>query len=98
DTTVEISGAWTYKDLDHPIFQVIDQLTNDGFVAARIERRLSGGERDHRLGLHVLYQHGTVNAANYINATGGRGTLTASAHQRASNLEVSLEDEFTLGV
>lgn len=97
-TTVwDFTAGWTYKDLDHPIGQVIDQLSNDLFlgVAALHTSELAG--QDNRLRAGVLYQRGVINAANFINASGRRGSLVSAATQTATNLEAFAENQLALG-
>ena len=37
DHRLEFTGFWSYKDLHHPIFVIIDQLTNDFGVSLRYD-------------------------------------------------------------
>lgn len=96
-TVWDLNAAWTYKDLDHPIFQVIDQLSNDLLLstAATHNRPLAG--RAHRLRAGVLFQGGRTHAANFVNAAGRRATLVSNADQIATNVEFFAEDQLALG-
>ncbi|MES2691902.1 MAG: TonB-dependent receptor [Verrucomicrobiota bacterium] len=91
-TVWDFSAAWSYKDLDHPIFQVIDQLTNDLLVGAIATHT----GHSHRLRAGVLFQRGTINAANYLNVGGRRGALVSNADQIATNLEGFAEEQIAL--
>ncbi len=95
-TAWDFTAAWTYKDLDHPIFQVIDQLSNDVLLGATVTHAADFLGRANRLRAGVLYQRGVVQAANFINLAGRRGTLAASADQTATNLEAFAEDQLAL--
>lgn len=97
DTVWDFAAAWAYKDLDHPIFQVIDQLSNDLTLGATLTRSSDLADRANRLRAGVLYQRGTINAANFTNVAGRRGALGASALQTAANLEAFAEDQLALG-
>lgn len=92
-TVWDFTASWSYKDLDHPIFQVIDQVTNDLLVGAVATH--TGAS--HRLRAGVLVQRGTINAANYANIFGRRGALVSDADQIATNYEAFAEDQIGLG-
>ncbi|MEO6245817.1 MAG: TonB-dependent receptor plug domain-containing protein, partial [Opitutaceae bacterium] len=72
-TVWDFSAAWSYKDLDHPIFQVIDQLSNDFVLSAVATYNGTLAGFPHRLRAGVLFQRGHLNAANYVNLAGRRG-------------------------
>ncbi|MBE2213927.1 MAG: TonB-dependent receptor [Opitutaceae bacterium] len=95
-TVWDFTAAWTYKDLDHPIFQVVDQLSND-FALSAIGTHV--GEflgANHRLRGGVVWTYGRTNAANFLNSGGTRGALVSSADQTASNLEFFAEEQIRL--
>lgn len=79
-----VGGFFNAKQLDHPIFQVIDQKSEDRGVFARAEWDVGivsltlGGES----------RWGTIRARQFVNQNGKRGALTFRALQRArtSNL------------
>ncbi len=95
DTTWNFTAAWSYKDLDHPIFQVIDQLSNDVLLGASVTHSSQLADHDHRLRAGLLFNRGEIQAANYTNTAGRRTTLVSSATQTATNLEAFLEDQLT---
>lgn len=92
----DFTAAWTYKDLDHPIFQVVDQLSNDTLLGAAFTHTGEIAGRDHRLRAGVLYTRGVTGAANYVNTAGRRGALVSAATQTAVNLEAFAEDQVAL--
>ncbi|MCW5550412.1 MAG: TonB-dependent receptor [Opitutaceae bacterium] len=96
-TVWDFTAAWTCKDLDHPIFQVIDQLSNDLLLGAVATHTADFTGRANRLRAGLLYQRGVTQAASFVNAAGQRGALVASADQTAANLEAFAEDQLTLG-
>ncbi|HTO03725.1 MAG TPA: TonB-dependent receptor, partial [Opitutus sp.] len=97
-TTVwDLAAAWTYKDLDHPIFQVIDQLSNDLLLGITGLHTSGFGGYENRLRGGILYQRGTIRAANFTNAAGRRGPLVTAASQTATNFEAFLENQFAIG-
>jgi len=93
----DFTAAWTYKDLDHPIFQVIDQLSNDLLLGAIATHHGEIAGRANRLRAGFTYQRGVTQAANFINTAGQRGALLATSDQTAANLEAFMENQLTLG-
>ena len=96
DTVWDLTAAWTYKDLDHPIFQVVDQLSNDLLLGATATCAGNVAGRENRLRAGVFFTRGVTNAANYVNVAGRRGALVTAARQTAANLEAFAEDQFAL--
>lgn len=96
NTMWDFTAAWTYKDLDHPIFQVIDQLSNDLLLGATLTHVADYAGRAHRLRAGLLYTRGVTGAANYVNAAGSRGALVSAATQTAANVEAFAEDQISL--
>jgi iron complex outermembrane receptor protein len=97
ETTWDFSSAWTYKDLDHPIFQVIDQLSNDLLLGASATNTGDVLGRTNRLRAGVFFTRGLTHAANFVNASGKRGALVSQADQTATNVELFAEDQLALG-
>jgi iron complex outermembrane recepter protein len=97
DTTLNLIAAWTYKDLDHPIYQVIDQLTNDALMGLTLDNTTEVFGRDHHLRVGLLANQGQTNAANFLNVAGSRGTLVSKDDQTATNLEAFAESQLSLG-
>ena len=96
-TTVwDFTGAWSYKNLDHPIFQVVDQLTNDLLLGAAATYVSDLYGHENRLRAGVTLQRGTIAAANFINQGGRRGALVTAANQTATNVEAFVENQFAL--
>jgi iron complex outermembrane recepter protein len=90
--SVELSAHWSWKHLDHPIFQVIDQESNDFGVEARWlgDRELGG--KSHRFVVGLRPSYGAVDDARFANVAGNRGAPTALARTRSENLELYAED------
>jgi iron complex outermembrane receptor protein len=89
----EFSAWWSYKDLDHPIFQVIDQLSNDfGFDARyRNTSELFGLPNRFTVGFRPTY--GWAEDNRYVNFLGTRGARTGDATLTSYNLDFYLEDQ-----
>jgi iron complex outermembrane recepter protein len=97
DTTVNLIAAWTYKDLDHPIFQVIDQLSNDALLGLNLVNTTDLLDREHLLRAGLLFNVGRTHAAQFNNDSGSRGLLRQRDEQLAQNLEAFLESQLALG-
>jgi iron complex outermembrane receptor protein len=97
DNSVDFIGAWTYKDLDHPIFQVIDQVSNDALFGLTLTNKADLFERAHQLRAGLLANQGQTSAANFSNVGGSRGALVSQDAQTATNLEVFAESQLSLG-
>ena len=84
-----VYGTW--KDLDHPIFQVIDQQSRNYGAFGRFdwEGRLFGLRADAYGG--AWYRAGDLDANQWANIAGSRGARTAKARQNARALDVFAE-------
>ena len=97
DTTWSLVAAWTYKDLDHPIFQVLDYVSNDALLGLNVDNSTDLFGRKHRLRAGVLYNRGQTDIAQFNNVAGARGALRQQDDQVASNLEAFVESQLSLG-
>lgn len=97
NTSLDFTAAWTYKDLDHPIFQVIDQKSNDGLLGLTLTNTDDLFGRGHRFRAGVLFLRGETDAANYVNNGGHHGALLQKDEQTATNLEAFAESQLELG-
>lgn len=95
-TSWDFMAAWSYKDLDHPIFQVIDQLSNDVVIGGTLTRRGDVAGLAYRLRAGAFLNRGVTQAANFINVGGSRGAMVSSARQTATNVEGFIETHLTL--
>jgi iron complex outermembrane receptor protein len=76
-----VYGTW--KDLDHPIFQVIDQESRNwgAFGRLRWDGRVAGLRADAYAGAWL--RDGDLDSHFYINARGARGALQSTSYQNA---------------
>jgi iron complex outermembrane receptor protein len=98
--TFEMTSAFTYKDLDHPIFQVIDQLSNDYMWGGNVTNESELFGRENRLKAGLLLSYGETNAAQFqysSPSSSQRGAMLQDDRQDASNIEVYVEDQYELG-
>lgn len=84
-----VYGAW--KDLDHPIFQVVDQQSRNygAFLRLDWEGRLFGRRADTFAGAWA--RSGDLDAQQFVNVRGSRGARTANSRQNARALDVFAE-------
>lgn len=84
-----IYGTW--KDLDHPIFQVLDQQSRNYGVFGRFDwqGQVGGMRADAFYGL--WYRQGDLDNLQWINQQGAHGALTARSFQNARGLDVFAE-------
>lgn len=78
----------THKELDHPIFQVIHQVSGNWGAFGRVdwEGQILGLNADLFYGLS--WRTGENNAKQWVNRNGSRGALTAQSNQDAAGLDV----------
>jgi len=92
DATVFEGGLYaTHKELDHPIFQVIHQDSENRGAFGRFDwtGELFGMSADLFYGLS--YREGENDAKQWQNLAGSRGQLTAQSYQEAAGLDVFAE-------
>lgn len=91
---INFTTYWNYHELDHPIFQVIDQTSNNfgGMVDFTHEGELFGHRNDIVAGLHIAAGH--VNNKQYQNLGGNRGNLTVQGIQESRLVEAWAENQF----
>lgn len=93
DNRVELGLFWSHKDLFHPIFQVIDQNSNDFGVDLRYTRTADLFGRRNELTVGFAPTVGFVENAQFVNTAGGKGALTLRNGQEAENLDFYLENK-----
>lgn len=94
DETLTVSSFWSWKDLDHPIFQVIDQVSNDFGVDVRYDSLadLAGHRNRFTLGMGAMY--GITQDNRFQNLLGERGLRTAENQLQSMNVDLYIQDTF----
>jgi len=92
---LEASAFYSYKDLWHPIFQVIDQVSNDYGIGLRYvtQAPLAGYQNQFVVGF--IPQWGTVNDNRFVNVQGTAGARTGQSRQDSSNYVLYAENSFS---
>ncbi len=97
DTTKIDAGVfYTNKDLNHPIFQVLNYNYEEygGFTRLVDERTIGGF--NNRLVAGINYGTGTTNAQRYTNVGGNAGALAYFSDDAATNTTYYMEDNLYL--
>jgi iron complex outermembrane receptor protein len=84
DTSLEVGAFLNTKQLFHPIFQVIDQKSDDYGSFARLEHQ--AGPFSFTLGGEI--RRGSTRARQYLNVAGKRGALVFDADQDARTANI----------
>ncbi|MDX3885668.1 MAG: TonB-dependent receptor [Sphingomonas sp.] len=85
--SLAFGGYWNVKELVHPIYELIDQKSQDRGLFARIDwaGTLAGLPVEAVIGTTARF--GTVAARQYRNVAGKRGAQTADARQTATTID-----------
>ena len=93
---LEISPYMQYRDIDHPIFEVISQISHDYGAELRYENSANLGTLGNRFTLGFQPAYESLLNHQYQNDKGEHGALTKNQHDRAKNLAVYAEDVVSL--
>jgi iron complex outermembrane receptor protein len=96
DRVLEANVGYSYKDLWHPIFQVLQQRSSDWTAGMRYVDERPLGERPNRLVLGAVSFWNTIEDDRFVNVAGQRGARTAESTQRAANLSLYAENQWTV--
>ena len=93
---LEISPYTQYRDIDHPIFEVISQISHDYGAEVRYENTAGLGSLSNRLTVGFQPAYETLLNHQYVNNQGKHGALTKNQHDRAKSLAFYMEDLLSL--
>ncbi len=94
DIRFEVASWWFRKDLFHPIFQVLDVVSNDWGADLKFVSEKPVFDFKNIFIFGVLPQFGVIDDQRYVNLGGRSGSMTASAKQFAMNLNIYAEEQF----
>ncbi len=94
DQTFETGTFYVHKDLFHPIFQVIDQISHDIGANFRYINQTDLVQRKNIFTLGFSPVWNQLKDTRHTNVGGRRGTLTAESFQRSYNLDLYAENQF----
>ena len=93
---LDISPYMQYRDIDHPIFEVISQISHDYGAEVRYENTHTLGSLDNRFTLGFQPAHESLINKQYVNQQGKHGAATKDQHDQASTLALYAEDVVSL--
>ena len=93
---LEISPYMQYRNIDHPIFQVINQQSRDYGAEVRYENTLPLFGRSHRFTLGVQPAWLDMDNRQFVNQAGQHGDLRKNQKDKAVGLAVYAEDALGL--
>jgi iron complex outermembrane receptor protein len=93
---LEISPYMQYRDIDHPIFQVISQISHDYGAEARYENTSGIGALDNKLTLGFQPAYESLLNQQFQNNQGKHGGLTKDQRDRAKSFALYMEDVLSL--
>jgi iron complex outermembrane receptor protein len=93
---LEISPYMQYRDIDHPIFQVISQISHDYGAEARYENTAGIGALDNKLTLGFQPAYESLLNQQFQNNQGKHGGLTKDQRDRAKSFALYMEDVLSL--
>jgi iron complex outermembrane receptor protein len=93
---LEISPYTQYRDIDHPIFEVISQVSRDYGAEIRYENTIALGARENRFTLGIQPALQNMDNRQFQNLSGEHGNLTRDEKDKVFNLAVYAEN--SLGI
>ncbi|MFL5561554.1 MAG: TonB-dependent receptor domain-containing protein [Gemmatimonadaceae bacterium] len=93
---LEISPYMQYRDIDHPIFEVISQISHDWGAEVRYENTAPLGVLGNRLTVGYQPAYLTMQNRQYVNAGGAHGALTRDEVDRVATGALYAEDALSL--
>src|SRR6185437_3193227 len=85
---LEISPYMQYRDIDHPIFEVISQISHDYGAEIRYENTATLGALGNQLTVGFQPAHESLANKQYQNDRGSHGPLTKDQRDGATTLAV----------
>ncbi len=96
EDSVELSFGYTFKDLWHPIFQVLQQTSNDYSAGLRYVSDGMLWGRIHRFVAGFAPSWNTVKDDRFVNLAGQPDASTGASRQRSRNLALYAESQLQL--
>lgn len=93
---LEVSPYLQYRDIDHPIYEVINQLSHDWGAEVRYEDTAQLYGRDNRFTLGFQPAYETLHNRQFTNVLGKHGALTRDEQDRAATFAIYAEDAFVV--
>ncbi|MEP6590925.1 MAG: TonB-dependent receptor [Gemmatimonadota bacterium] len=94
---IEVSPYFQYRDIDHPIFQVIAQQSRDIGAEVRYENSAALAGKPNRFTLGVQPTRLSMDNRQFVNVQGKHGDLKKDQTDHAGGVAVYAEDGWTVG-
>jgi iron complex outermembrane receptor protein len=91
-TQVDVAPYFQHRDIVHPIFRVLDQISDDWGVEARLQDEREIGGRESRLSLGLQWATGENWNRQFVNVGGESGALAKDQDDLASTFAVYGEE------
>ncbi|HET7462898.1 MAG TPA: TonB-dependent receptor, partial [Longimicrobium sp.] len=91
-TRLDVAPYFQYRDIVHPIFQVIDQVSRDWGAEVRFENTTPVAGLENRITLGVQPSYGNVDDRQYANQGGDEGALAKAQRDVAGGVAAYAED------
>jgi iron complex outermembrane receptor protein len=88
----EIAPYFQYRDIDHPIFRVIAQVSRDVGAELRYENTNPLAGREHRFTLGLQPASENLDNRQYTNVAGQHGALAKDQKEKVKGVALYLED------
>jgi len=92
DSRLEVAPYFQYRDIVHPIFRVIDQVSRDWGAEVRFENTTAVAGRENRLTVGLQPSYGNVDDKQFTNVGGDEGALAKDQRDVAGGVAVYAED------
>ena len=96
DQRLEISPYFQNRDIIHPIFRVIDQISRDVGVEVRYENAAALAERENRMVVGLQPAFGNVDNRHFENVGGESGELAKDQRDEAGGVAFYIEDVLSI--
>ena len=93
---IEVSPYVQYRDIDHPIYEVIEQISRDYGVEVRYENTAPLAGRANRLTIGIQPAYENLDNRQYVNEAGEHGVLTRDEKNEVRQLGVYVENSLAL--
>jgi iron complex outermembrane receptor protein len=93
---LEVAPYFQYRDIDHPIFRVIAQVSRDWGAEIRYENTARVAGREHRLTVGLQPSYGNIDNRQYDNVAGAHGALRKNQRDVAAGWAIYAEDVLAL--
>ncbi|WP_428852076.1 TonB-dependent receptor family protein [Imbroritus primus] len=93
---VDVGGYWVHKELFHPIFQVLDQNSDDVGLSLRYQLTAPLFGRPNRLAAGVQFSRGVLDEDRWVNVSGRRGARTNQNRQTALTASAYLDNQWSV--